>query len=789
MARFLSKYSVPIIIVLCMALALLLRVVIPFHLVFTSTGVRFNDVDAYAHMRQVDNTLAHFPQRTPFNPYTYFPEGAPVYYPPLFTMFLSGFIWIFSFGAHNPQSIDIVGALFPAILGTLTVIPVFFLGKTLFNRWAGVIAALLVAILPGEILGRTMLGSTGHHVIEILFPTTSILFFVLAMKAAQQIQWKSWREIFHTRKNLKIVWLSILAGIFLGLYLQMWAGGPVFVLIFFCYFIAQFLIDYWKKKPSAYLCITGTITMLIASLIILPFLPKYYSPSLYFISLAAATLTPILLQSFSNLLAKKRVKTLFYAGCLLGIGLLAFGLFYLVSPSLLKSLMANFNILNPSGTDLTIAEANPLLFPNGSFTLSVAWANFTMGFYLAIIAFIILTYQMFKRGESDKTMLVFWTLSTFIMTLAQRRFAYYYAINVALLSGYLGWLILKWGGLGKETLGNTVSNIKQKIVGKVKSRPTAWQGLMRIASVGALAIIIIPNIAPAINTVDQTPFAPDNAWIESLTWLRENSPPPFGNQDLYYSVVNKTNPGPLYDYPDTAYGVMAWWDYGNWITRIAHRLPNHAPGGGRSPIVAQCFVAPDETSAIKLTQELGSRYLIIDFPTLTTKFDDVTTFAGTSRINYFDTYYTENNGSLEAVTLFYPEYYQTLAVRLYCFNGAAVTPNSTSVIKYDVQTDPEGTKYKVINNLYKFNTYDEAQAFVTAQKTGNFRIVSSDPFVSPVPLPALQDYSLVYQSPDSDGATYPKGPTPVKIFIFLGKLQPSQYTQSEGKLDISLTSP
>lgn len=779
MKRFLFKYSAAILVVLCLLLALYLRVAVPYHLVFTDAGVRFTEVDAYAHMRLVDNTLAHFPERTPFDPYTYYPEGAPVYYPPLFTLFLSGTVWLFSFGSPTPVSTDVIGALFPAVLGALTVIPVFFLGRALFNRWAGVIAALLVAILPGEILGRTMLGFTDHHVIEILFPTIAMLFLVLALKSARQIRWKLARQNLTDRQVLKTAVLGVLAGLFLGLYLQMWAGGSLFVLILFIYFILQFVIDYWKKKPTGYLTVVATITMLVASLITLPFLPRYYSQPLYFISLSIATLTPALIQLFTVVIVKKRVHPFLYAGCLLGTGIVATGILYFVNPALLKSLLTNFQILNPSGTDLTIGEVSPLLFPDGVFSLSLAWANFTTGFFLSAFAFCILVSQVLKNGEPDKTLLAVWSLCIFIMMLGQRRFAYYYAIDVALLTGYFGWLILKWAGL-KEVFIQNLAAVKQKIA-RHTTLPGGIQALKRLTALGALALVFIPDIGPAVNTASQLSFAPDEAWMESLTWLKNNSPPPFTGQDLYYGVVEKTNSGLCYDYPDAAYGVMAWWDYGNWITRIAHRMPNNAPSGGRSPEVAECLIAPDESDAIKLTEELGSRYIIIDFSTVTTKFHAVCTWTNTGRDKYFDTYYRENNGKLESMTLFYPEYYRTLAVRLYSFDGAEVTPDSCPVIAYNEKTGNDGQKLKVITDVFQFKTYAEVESFVAAQKSANYRIISPDPFVSPAPLTALKDYRLVYQSPGSSGPAHPTRSTPVKIFIYLGHKPEGQYTQSAGE--------
>jgi len=71
------------------------------------------------------------------------------------------------------------------------------------------------------------------------------------------------------------------------------------------------------------------------------------------------------------------------------------------------------------------------------------------------------------------------------------------------------------------------------------------------------------------------PGGPPYDWYESLTWMRKNTPEPISYYELYQMPeMNKTT-GRIedYNYPPEAYGVISWWDYGHWITRIAHRIP------------------------------------------------------------------------------------------------------------------------------------------------------------------------------------------------------------------------
>jgi len=78
--------------------------------------------------------------------------------------------------------------------------------------------------------------------------------------------------------------------------------------------------------------------------------------------------------------------------------------------------------------------------------------------------------------------------------------------------------------------------------------------------------------------------APDD-WYDALTWMRNNTPDPGVD---YYTTYELNETTGRYNYPESAYGVMSWWDYGHIITFIGHRIPNANPfqaGIGGPPVV------------------------------------------------------------------------------------------------------------------------------------------------------------------------------------------------------------
>jgi len=750
-SRFSSALIAGIIVALFFGVALYLRVALPYDQVFVGGWIKFTGVDAYFFMRIVDNLVHNFPHLNSFDPYILYPGGGGPGSITFFAYFLAGITWLVGLGSPTQHTVDIVGVYFPAVLGALTVIPVYFIGKALFSRWAGVIAAGLIAIFPGEFLGRSLLGFTDYHVAEVLFTTITMLFLILAVKSATQSGMtfkhvKSWDWGILSKPLI----YSLLAGIFLGIYFLTWQGALFFVFIIFVYLVLQFIIDHLKSRATDYLCFVSTITFIVALLVFLPVSPDRMSLA----SLIIAIIIPIALAVLSYLMASRNVKPIIYPAALLGLGLVSLAIFNIINPSLLRAIIGSLSIFTwPIGT--TVLEMQPLLFPGGNFSLAVAWGNFTTSFFLCFISIGILVYFIIKRGETDKTLFIIWSLVMLAATLSMRRFAYYFVVNVALLAGYLSWLILEFSGFREkaaepaEALRETKKQAKQKRRGG--SRPAASWVNRGLGVIVVFFLVLFPNIGGAINTASHPVYAPSDAWCESLSWLKDNTPDPFGNPHFYYELYQPPPLGERYNYPQTAYGVTAWWDYGYWITRIGHRIPTASPGTGHSRWEAAIFTAQDEASTNAILDSWGSKYVLVDNAIAMPmgKFHALATLSGSSTEKFFDIYYQRQDNMLEPVILFYPEYYRSMVVRLYNFDGKQVVPSSSIVISFEERVSRDGQPYKEITSAKSFPSYEGAEAYVSSQKSGNYRIVNSDPFASPVPLQALEHYKLVYSSKGS----------------------------------------
>jgi hypothetical protein len=152
----------------------------------------------------------------------------------------------------------------------------------------------------------------------------------------------------------------------------------------------------------------------------------------------------------------------------------------------------------------------------------------------------------------------------------------------------------------------------------------------------------------------------------------------------------------------------------------------------------------------------------------TSKFYAMVEWAGRSLDEYYGIYYqASQEGWLTPVILYHPAYFETAVVRLYSFNGEAVTPSESIVISWAMEAATGGLSYRKITSVQTFATYGEAVAYIAGQPSGDYRIVSANPLSTPVPLAEMSDYRLVHESSE----TVPVGNTNmpgVKVFEYLG---------------------
>ena len=180
--------------------------------------------DAWYHLRLIENMMANWPRLMTFDPFTGYPDGSAVVVAPLLSWLVVGAGKLLTFGMPSDYLLKVLTALLPPVAGVVTLLPVYFIGREVYNRWVGVISAGLVGLLPTQFLSRSILGFADHHVLETLFSTTTILFLIMGYK---QRQWR---------------WYA-LAGAGLGLYFLSWHGALFILAVVLLWQFVQYVTD------------------------------------------------------------------------------------------------------------------------------------------------------------------------------------------------------------------------------------------------------------------------------------------------------------------------------------------------------------------------------------------------------------------------------------------------------------------------------------------------------------------------------------------------------------------
>ena len=726
--------------------AFLARTVFLARAVLGGAGVNYQDSDAWYHMRLIENLTRQFPHRAGVDPYL--GADAPVVAVPLlFDLAVGGLAWVIGLGAPSTRTVELVGALVPPLLGALTVVPVALLGARLFDRRAGLLAAALLAIMPGQFLARSVVGFTDHHVAEAFLTTLTVLACLAALEAGTP----------------RARWLvAALAGVALSTYLLAWSGGALLVFVLCAWGATQYVLDDLHRVPDDRVLPVLLPALAIALTVLLSLQDRgLWRFAIQVTAVAGGLAFVVAMAAGRRLLRARSAPCGAMLACGLVIAVVGTLLFTLVARDLTARILADLERFWPGRTGFTVSEVRPLLLMTGSLSLAVPVGLFGPAFYLGLPALGWLAWQAARTARPALVLLVIWSVLMYAATLGQNRFGYYLSLNLALLVGWACGTVLAWGWSPPAAARSRADGRRAR---ERAGAPASGRlgPLRRLAAVAAVAgIVFVPSALIA------RPMAGNNLGLSdgyraSLEWLRRSTPEPFPDPEYYYARYRAG--GTL----APAYTVMSWWDYGYEIIRLARRVPIATPTQAGAEVAARFFTATDEAEAADILEGHGARYVVAhgEVPILPRgglvqgKFETLAAWAGKDIERYWETFLTRDaQGALGPLVLFHPEYYRTLAVRLYVYGGAAAVPRDTTyVVAYAERELPDGTRGKEILESRRFKTYEGAVAYLDRFGHTGRAIVGLDPQQTPVPIPPLTRFRLLHDSPGT--------PPAVRIFEY-----------------------
>jgi dolichyl-diphosphooligosaccharide--protein glycosyltransferase len=356
-----------------------------------------------------------------------------------------------------------------------------------------------------------------------------------------------------------------------------------------------------------------------------------------------------------------------------------------------------------------------------------------------------------------------WFVFLVLATLTQQRFDYYLVLAVGAANAVLIPVLVSW--LDLDDVVGSVRDVK------------AYQVLAVLAVVlvltAPLAYRTGGGYSNAVQISDQrsSPGEVRN-WDSTLEWTGANTPVEgaYGSGDGpsldYYGTYERTGD---FAYGEGEYGVMAWWDYGHWITVLGERVPVANPFQQHARLAANYLLGDNASEANdRLVSDDGeeTRYVMIDYQM---------GLAGTRKFSAPAAW--ENAHGLASGDLSTPVYVvnrqtgrvqvgygvqtqrsmESMRTRLYQYHGSATGPEMPNsalgrrvvVADWDVtrlqsgQTIPtvpeDGRPIKIRANV------SAARQYVRENGSAQVGGVLGEPREK---VPALEHYRLVYASPE-----------------------------------------
>lgn len=266
---------------------------------------------------------------------------------------------------------------------------------------------------------------------------------------------------------------------------------------------------------------------------------------------------------------------------------LLIGIALILSP-LQESIIYYFNrslIIFMPNLNTYISEEFPLIFTSGKFDLSVIWFYFGALFYLIPVGIGIFIYKYVKERKFTDLLFLVWSIILLIMAIAQRRWDYYFAVNVAIVASYTIFQLMYF-------------------IRKVKIRHvTLFRGFIILF----ILMSSIPLIRADINMGISRYGMMSSEWIETTKWLRQ-----YSDEESYYNG----------DKPE--FGVFTWNTYGYWIVQAGHMPVRGSPGNWlQSDLVANILISNDYENVKLLLHKLRMKYIIIDTDMINDKFNSI----------------------------------------------------------------------------------------------------------------------------------------------------------------------
>ncbi len=702
------------------AVAFGVRVYPAWDAVFGGPAVNFLETDAWYHVRLTENQVRNYPWRVTVDPYAAV-GGQFVAIAPLYDTITSTAVVLWRGRNADTRDVERAAAFVPPVLGTLSIIVMWLLARRLFDWRAGLIAAALLAVLPGHFMDRTMLGFVDHHALEALLALATLLAIVWSLRPRSTALPTSSRDVAAAGSF----------GLTVGLYLLGWSSGAFLVGIIGVWLLLLIPVCRSDETLTRSARIVGGGALLGLAIVVLfqdSRMHRYGSQIVALLGLTGISVVILMLASRGDRGTRRPIIATGLVAVVVSTVLL-----WARTPELFQQLVTDLGRLTPNPARMGVLEARPLFLYPGEWNWLQPWQFFRTGFYVGAIAILFFAARVWRSRDAGDLLVWIYAIATFAATIGQNRFGYYLVTACALLGGWLATRLLDWGAAANTAFAREA------------------------ATAIVAGAMFAPNLAPSILLMPRSGSLA-GYWLDSMTWLRANTPPPFrqstGLGDEYYFA---RYPRDVVQQPD--YAIMNWWDQGYWLIQRARRVPVSNPTQERAGIAARFYAETDEVRAVEMARQQRARFVLSDWElpfrltperTVMGRFQSVLDWAGATHAAYYEVYYRRENDAWSPLWVFHAPYYQSMAYRLAVIGGVGAVPaNATTVITVADRTDSGGRSFREVLTLDTYATF-EAALQAAASRPPEAMIVGLDPWQPAFPLTGLQSFVEVHAARTAD---------------------------------------
>jgi asparagine N-glycosylation enzyme membrane subunit Stt3 len=508
--------------------------------------------DPYYNMRLVDTTVqtGRFPYFSSNDPLLAYPFGKSGARAPLLVMSAIGFSKLLTPFMNEADALGYAMQFVPALFGALLIFPMYFIGKILFGKKAGLIAALLIALIPIHI-------SSGHGSAYALFDHDSfnlLLYFLTFLFLLKSIKEKD---------NRRSILYALLAGVPLAALSMVWVEAQFLYTLIAVYAVVQLLFDLFTNKVEERFVMSISIVLFTGFLISWPvsFVRGVIIDLPFYLALGITIFGGVCI-----IFKRKQIPWILSYPLIAGIGVAAAGFLYIVyyhpnTFSVFSPLNTIAEIIYGAGiygskVSLTIAEA-------GTYSMSRTVMSFGPALYwLAWAGFALLIYQYVKqKGRRDYLMILTLFVINIWLTSTAGRFLNDMVPLIALLGGWIIWFIIS-----KIDYKQMARNIKNSGGGLRGIR----KGVRIYHIFGVLFVaflVLIPNGYLALDAAVPSAASKNGTSNLKYDFFGQNHSSAFGSssyKEQYwvaaYAWLNKQDTN--ITNPSKRPGYISWWDYG-----------------------------------------------------------------------------------------------------------------------------------------------------------------------------------------------------------------------------------